>query len=387
MPPKKERDYLIDVAKGHKYRNQSEEYQKSYLQWRTDPKNPFGYTFVHDTRVHTYVDGEGYLEESPVSSERQALNNCYRVMGASLLIMVAVAFVRYIVMLLAFNVPYAGRSYYTDFSIGNSGLPDHVAYTLLVLNLLEYILPIAFLKASTRMPSKIAVPLKRSKNISAVSSVTMMLVILTIGRSYNNLVSYLLSQISIDIPCYDYIRPSSPLAFVICSIGQHVILGILMEIIFRGYFLQMLRQFGDSFAVIVTAIGSSLLLYDITQAGYMFCVSIFVGIVTIRSGSIKNACIMRIIARYLNYILTFITDLVDEYWGRIIDLSVSGLLLFLAVLVYMRINARRRWSFEVSSAGTSMTLSEKFRMLAVSPWAWIWIISALAMSVLLMRIS
>ena len=64
MAIRKDKDYVIDVAKQHKYRNQSEEYHKKYLKWRTDPKNPFGYTFVHDSRIRTYVDGEGFIEET-----------------------------------------------------------------------------------------------------------------------------------------------------------------------------------------------------------------------------------------------------------------------------------------------------------------------------------
>ena len=386
MAVRKEKSYLIDVAKQHKYRNQSEEYHKKYLEWRTDPKNPFGYTFVHDSRIRTYVDGEGFIDETPENNERTALRNCCRVMGAALLIMVSVAFVRYFVMNLVFDVPYGGRSYHSDLSIDDTSLPTFSAYAMLLLNILEYLLPIIFLKAATRMPTKIAVPMRRSRNVSAPASILMMLVIMVIGRICNNIMAQLLYKVNIDIPYYDYIKVSTPAAEFICGIGQHVLIAILIEIIFRGYLLQMFRQFGDAFAVVITSLAGCMMLYDISQIGYMFCVGLFTGTVTLRSGSIKNACLMRVIARYVNYILSFVSGLVGAYWATVIDLSVCGVILLGAVAVYIKINSRKRWSFDVSNAHTSLSKEEKFRMLTVSPWFWIWVVGAMAMSVLLVKI-
>lgn len=386
MAIRKDKDYVIDVAKQHKYRNQSEEYHKKYLKWRTDPQNPFGYTFVHDSRIRTYVDGEGFIEETAETNERTALKNCYRVMGAALLIMIAVAFVRYLVMALVFGISYAGRTYHSELSTDGITLSPNAAYVILILNVLEYLLPIIFLKAATRMPTKIAVPLRRSQKVSTVSSVVMMLVIMAIGRVVNNILAKVLNYVSIDIPYYDYIKVSSPTAELICGLGQHVLIAVLTEIILRGYLLQMMRQFGDEFAVFVTALAGSMMLYDLTQAGYMFCVGIYTGTVTIRSGSIKNACIMRIIARYLNYILTFISSLVGVYRGTVIDLTACGVILMLAIPVYIKLVKRRRWSFDVSSAETSVSRGEKLRMMTTSPIFWGWLMSAVGMSVLLLRI-
>ncbi|MBR6872979.1 MAG: CPBP family intramembrane metalloprotease [Ruminococcus sp.] len=386
MAVRKEKDYLIDIAARHKYRNQTEAYHKKYLEWRTDPKNPFGYKFVHDSRVRTYVDGEGFLEETPLANERTALVNCYRVMGAALLIMAAVAFVKLIVMQLLFAIPNGGRLYRPRDGETVMMISDSAAYTLLTLNILEYILPIFFIKAATRLPRKIAVPLRKSLNISSTNAVMMMLVIMAIGRVVNGVIAELLFKIKLDIPYYDYIRPTGTTATVICGLGQHVIVAIFIEVLFRGYLLQMFRQFGDSLAIIVTSIAGCLTLYDISQAGYLFCVGIFIGTVTIRSGSIKNACIMRSIARFLNYLLSFLPELVGEFWGKVAELSACILIMFTALIVYMRLNSRQRWSFDVSRSGTYLTLSAKLRQLLVSPLIWMWIVTALAMSVLLVRI-
>ena len=385
MAENKDRDYLIDGAKTHRYRNQSELYQKKYHEWRTNPKNPFGYTFVHDSRIRTYVDGEGYLEETPVANEKKALGSCYRLAGVTLLIMVAVSYVRYIVMDILFEIPNGGRMFHSEINGGIRPLADPAAYVLLTLNLFEFLLPLFFLKAATRMPSRIAVPLRRSRNISVPAAVIMMLVITTIGRLFNSAAAFGLEKLRIDIPYFDQIRAEGTVATVVCSIGQHVLLSILLEIIFRGYLLQMFRQFGDSFAVIVTSIMGCLTLYDLSQVGYMFCAGAFAGIITVRSGSIKSACIMRIIARFYNYILTFAVNVAGDYWGTVIEYTVCVAVLLSSAFVYIRLSSRRRWSFEVSSAGTYLTMSEKIRELMSSLWLWIWFFSAVTMSMLLVR--
>ena len=383
--PERKKDYVIDVAARRKYRNQTAEYQKRYHEWRTDPSNPFGYSFIHDSRVRTYVDGEGFYEETADTNERHALVNCYRLAGFTMLIMIAVTFVRYAVMQLAFGIGYAGRAYYSEMNSGARGLTDTQAYSLLALNLLEYLLPILFMKAATRMPSKIGVPLKKSKG-STASAVLMMLVIMSIGRIYNHVCAEVLGKtLKVDIPYFDYIRAESSTATVVCGICQHLVLAILIEILLRGFMLQLFRQFGDSFAVIVTSVAGCFMLYDLSMIGYIFCVGLFTGTITIRSGSIKNACIMRITSRIVTYFLTFSSGLLDKKTATIMELTVYLIIFISSVFVYMRINSRRRWTFGTGNSGSSLSTGEKIRLMLLSPFFWIWAVSGFVMSLLLVK--
>lgn len=379
---KKNRDYLIDVAARHKYHNQSEQYQKKYLEWRSDPKNPHGFNFVHDSRLRTYVDGEGFLEETPVENERTALSNCFRSACIAMLIMCAVTFVKYAVMLLAFDIPNGGRAYRS--SLG-TGMPDAAAYAILAMNLLEYILPLVYLKASTRMPSQIAVPIRRNSRGSVGNAVIMAFVIMAFGRVVSNVVSSLAIRVKLDVPYYDYIDASGTTALVICGLVQHIVISILIEIIFRGYMLQMFRQFSDRFAVIMTSTLSAFLLYDFSQAGYLFFAGVFTGIITIRSGSLRSAILMRTSARVLTYLMTVISSLLNPSSQEILELVFCTSLLFCSVMIYLRLVANQKWSFEVSGAGSSLTTPEKFRILISGITFWVWILSTFIMSVLLVR--
>ncbi len=55
-------EYLIDVAAEKVYVSQDKAYHDAFTKWRNDKHNRFGYRFVHDSREHTYVDGEGYAD-------------------------------------------------------------------------------------------------------------------------------------------------------------------------------------------------------------------------------------------------------------------------------------------------------------------------------------
>ncbi|MBR6044312.1 MAG: CPBP family intramembrane metalloprotease [Ruminococcus sp.] len=386
MAEKQKPDYLVDISAGHRYRNQSREYQRLYYKWRTDPANRYGYSFVYDKRLRTYVDGEGYLTETPVQNERKALRNCCRLTCMTLLIMTVFTVVKIIVMQLVFGISDGARTYYSEFSSGFTGYRDGAVYALMTLNLLEYIMPLIFLKATTRMPTKIAVPLKKSRKGSTVSAVTMMLVIMVIGRIFNSFTAFVLQKLKIDIPYYDYIEAASPLAQVISSLVQHVVIAILIEMIFRGYLLQLFRQFGDTFAVIVTSIAGCLMLFDLTQVPYMFCVGVFSGVVTIRSGSIKDTCIMRVSARSINFLVTLAAGYIGGFTGRFIQLCFCTAVMVGAIFVYIRINNNRRWSFEIGRSDTALGMGEKLRTLFVSPAFWIWVLMAFAVSIWTVRL-
>ena len=79
--------YLIDIAKEKTYQNQFDEYHKQFSEWRSRKDNPYGYSFVHDMREHTYVDGEGYYQKKADVAERAALTKCLSLLGATMMTM------------------------------------------------------------------------------------------------------------------------------------------------------------------------------------------------------------------------------------------------------------------------------------------------------------
>ena len=196
--------YVIDVSKRHKYYNQSRRYQKEYQEWRSAENNPYGYRFVKDIREHAYMDGEGFVDNTGVEEEKAALFNCFRLLGMSLLIMAAVAMVRMLIMDVGYGLEKGGRIYYETLENGNY-LNSEAAYMLVSLNLMEYLLPIFFLSATTHLPTRVAIPMKRVKGSIYFSVVLVMLLMMFAGRMINLLFSKALGAVGISSLYYDYI--------------------------------------------------------------------------------------------------------------------------------------------------------------------------------------
>ena len=127
------------------------------------------------------------------------------------------------------------------------------------------------------------------------------------------------------------------------------------------------------------------MLYDLSQMAYLFCVGIFTGMVTIRSGSIKNACMMRIIARGSNYLITFFSMHLGEFGGRVLQISFCLAIFVGSIIVYIKLNNRRSWSFETEDTGTSLNRGEKIRLMFLNPFFWIWGVSAFVVSLMMVK--
>ena len=378
------KEYVIDVSKRHKYYNQSRRYQKEYQEWRSAKDNPYGYRFIKDSREHAYVDGEGYLDNTGIDEEKTALFNCFRLLGMSLLIMGALALVRMIIMDIAFGLDKGGRIYYETLESG-SFLSSNAAYMLAALNLLEYLLPIFFLSATTRLPTRVAVPMKRVKGSVYFSVVLVMLLMMFAGRTINILFANGLNMISIYSLYYDYIAADDPVTLAVCGFSQHIIIPILIEIFYRGFLLQLFRQFGEMFAIIVTSVASVWMLHDLTQIGYLFIVSIFTGIITVRTGSLKPACLMRVSARVLTFAITLVRSSFSFAYGEIFELLLMIAVFFGCVFYYKRMG-RKSFKLSIGIDDETLSIRAKLRLMLMSAPVWAGFVAMLVITILTIKV-
>lgn len=84
-----------------------------------------------------------------------------------------------------------------------------------------------------------------------------------------------------------------------------VLPGILEEMLFRGYFLRLLRPYGTWFAVIVTAILFALMHGNILQIPFAFLVGLACGWLTVRSGRVWPAMMLHFLNNFMAEILEF----------------------------------------------------------------------------------
>lgn len=377
-------DFVIDVAKEHKYQNQNDEYYNEFLKWRTDASNPYGYKFVHDTREHAYIDGEGYIDMKPAKAEKKALGKCCGLIGVTMLVMLLVDVLGMFVIQYILGVKTGFNTYYSDYSTAEPFSPP-VVYTAMAFRLLKYLIPIAIFGAFTKIPRKVALPSGKLNYRICGCGVIIMLVVMAIGRIADYLFTNMLHTINVDSVYSGYIRTQDNSSLAVYIVAQYLLIPILTEILFRGCFLQFFRQFGDLFAILITSFVNCMCGYDFVQFGYIFCVSLVLGLFTIRTGSLMSAIIMRLAAQFTTFAVNFVILTADYIPGKIVE-TVACLVIFLcSIFIYIGMTGKGEWNFNIEGDASALSMGEKIKSAMTSTPLTLWAMLAVAVTVLSLR--
>lgn len=372
-------DFVIDVAKEHKYQNQTDEYYNKFLKWRTDPKNPFGYKFVQDTRVHAYVDGEGYLKKDPAQAEKKALSKCCAMLAAVMIIMMLCDAARYVVINKMLAVDLVPRTYYSKMYDADN-FSTKLVYVSIAFNIMKFLVPLLAVMLFSRLPVKVAMPSSANKQQITAAGVVIMLMIMVFGRIANYAISQVLEIFGIDSVYYDYMVSDDPKATIAYFVSQILIVPVLMELFFRGYLLQLFRQFGDFFAVLIVSIVNALCVYSLSLFAYVFFASMFVGFFTIRSGSIKTPIIMRITVRASVFALSYLSSSMLENNSYIFECAMCLIIAIGFVLVFINGGYTTRSHLDVSVDDSNMTVTDKLKVVMTSVPMSLWALASIGLA-------
>ena len=374
----KEKSFLIDVAKDRTYQNQSEEYNQNFSKWRADEKNPYGYQFTHDTREHSYVDGEGYQLHKADDAEKAALYKCLWLLGISMIIMTCIDLLNnFLLGVLAPNT-IGNMTYFSDIYTERN-IDLKIAIISGFLTLMRYLIPCIFFKLISKIPKQVAIPQSKFNSKLVGSAVVIMLVIVVLGRIGGFYMSKVLGFFGVD-SVYAFVSFGSDSSVRFFNIIYYCLLiPIASEIFYRGFVLQTFRQFGDLFAIILTCLISGFAYYDIPNFGYGILTSVALSLFTIRTGSIATAIIMRVSAHTFNYFLDMLA-ISDISYGRVIEIAICTLIVGFSIIVYSRLTSNGNWSFNIEPSDTSqIPIGKKMKMVISSNAIAIWIVVAIVM--------
>lgn len=377
-------NYLIDIAKDKTYQNQFDEYHKEFSEWRSRKDNPYGYSFVHDMREHTYVDGEGYFQKTAEAAERTALTKCLGLLGATMLVMLFIDAIISLLMYHFFNDPMAYAVHYSELETKKTYFTPLVVAAYGAGNLIKYILGFWVFVHFSKIPMKIAVPAPKGSKLSK-SGIYLILVIMVIGKIGNYLIQQIFSWINMDCVYSVAIHNQGDiLSDAVYVLFNCVLVSIASEMLFRGAILQTFRQFGDTFAMLVSTITFSLTYYDISTMGYAALCSAVLALFTLRSGSLKTTMIMRIVASFLGYALTCV--ILNNYSnGRLIVCCIYAFIVIVAAFVFARLMCNGKLVFNVQDDPSALSNGSKMRLFFTNTPVTIWLSGVLVMLFLLMR--
>lgn len=377
----KNNDYILDVAKSSSYQNQTEKYYDDFGKWRSKKNNPFGYAYVKDVRERTYVDGKGFVSDGPDKAERKALSNCFKLLAGlmiitQLFVIAEYFFIAKIKGLTAFSTNFFG------YALMSSDVSFDVVFVLGMMSILKLAVPIVVFFAVTKMPFSVALPKAKKRDFElSASGVAFMLMATIFGRIANTALSYLAALVGIKMYDFSFINTTDIKSMVFYVICEYIIASVLMEIFFRGIILQIFRQYGDFFALIVSCIANMLFYGDFSTAGYLALTSAVIGLFTIRCGSVYTAIAMRISARLVTMVVSIGIAFVDKDIALLVEAIVSVVIISFALVTYSRMISSKLCDFNITDSYTHLSFKSKFVVMFSTKEMILWLVMVLVLMI------
>ena len=341
------KDYMIDVAQDTTYQNQSDDYKKSFAKWRSNPQNSFGFQFIHDTREHSYIDGEGFVPHKAEVAERISMLKCCSLLGICLVVMLAIDFLNYFIVN-KYAPDTTGTFVYFSQTDGGYGRYDvGMTFILGLLFAAKFVVPGLIFKIVTKIPNK---------------------VVFANSKGYE--------KMRLDGIYSIFVFSEDPVVALVSFAFFAIIVPIMQEIVFRGIFLQTFRQFGDTFAIMITAVVNGLCYYDITYLPFVVCCTAVLGLFTIRTGSVFTAISMSICAHITNFVLSYIV-LYDLPYAKIAEVIICTVIVGVSLVMYSKLTSFGDWTFNIENDNSFMTMSKRVKSFIATNSIAVWIAAIL----------
>jgi len=127
----------------------------------------------------------------------------------------------------------------------------------------------------------------------------------------------------------DFVQ-STPTGLILGVFVLTVLPALLEEMLFRGYVLRMLMQFGEGKAIVISSILFGFMHGNVVQIPFAFLLGLAMGFLTVRTRSIWPAVALHFFTNFLSVILQYFTmDLSDP---RIASLIILGVYLVVGLI-------------------------------------------------------
>lgn len=367
-PESNETSHRIDVAADFVYDSENKSYNQISRLWRKNTKTPYMYRYTGDAREFIYVSGSAEDKPSASLVERQALSQCSEVVGISLLAHLLTTLVGTTVVIWFLNI--CGLDIRLDFlTLRMSGDPWLVTMVRCLLSVVRYALPAALLVRFCRIPRGIVFPTQPGGLPEVIFAAGCAMCIAAI---------YALTAVESGVETAQRIfAEQGSGAIAAYGIFDMTFGTLLAEMYLRGTVLPLLRQFGDGFAVLITAMAAFLFPNELPDRIAELMLGLACGYVMLRGGSIWKCVILRGIYSILSY-----ARLILVYSNRVLPLWQYALLLLSIGMLSVAFAARmRRGKMLLNNRHTQVPDTEKVVLITqnVATFSWIAVSALIAL--------
>ena len=309
------------------WRFQDKSYNDMFKRWRKQSKNTLGFYYENNPNELAYRDGYGFVKAYPETAETNSVRRVYNIIGISLILLSVVD------ILFKYVLPYLlsklGVDIYYDYFGGTIYGNEWIIVLLnFIMAVLKRLFPLIYCYSIVNMPVNVMFPMKVTNKPLFNTAVPVAFMVSGVAAAASGVYDVILGVLHINIVETMYFpKETGPL--ILLLVVEIIVVPFMSEICARGVMLQLVRQFGDGFAIVSMAIVSSLISYNLFMFCYTFIVTTVIGYYTVRTDSVKTAIIMRICSVGFAYLLAA----AERYLPQEIEGVVFMALMFAAVMI------------------------------------------------------
>lgn len=335
---------IIDVVEEFDYSTQNESYNRKFRKWRKNKNNPYAFNFSTNKKERIFIDGKGFVSNSPAESEHETISRIFFIIGIAMLLWVTIDNI--IGKMIIYFLDITGVNVHTTFfSTSCYGGSIEIVTALIVISLIKICMPAFYIHKKLKMPHKVEFMSTMNHPSELISAIGLSLAVCTVtnipdaySSSAREIYSYFKS-IDTDISVWGQTE------YVIYTIFDVVIVSVASEVLFRGAIFSALRQFGDAFAIIITAVMASLLTQDFQEMPTVFLISVIASIGMLKSGSIFTAFAVSTVYKMYQLSIVIIEMNTSENMFLIRNLIMTGIFIvgsFTAIFIYIFRNRKNK---------------------------------------------
>lgn len=360
------------------WRYQDKSYNESYKQWRKRNKDSAGFYFAENPNQLTYQDGVGFIKDAPEAHEAKALRRTLFVLGSVLLFRVffdvfSVYMLPGILGAMGLEISY---DIFTNELYGSENLLITIKF---ITEALSVIIPTVMLMIYFKLPFKVMLPMKISSMPMFKACVPATLLIGGVCCCMSEIFQRLFQL----TPAEERIKlPETGFGWAYVIITHIIIIPVISELCSGGIILQLIRQFGDGVALVLTSFITAAFSYDISQFLFYFAAAITIRYFTVRTGSVLSGAVMRLTLSVYTFGLLLLKFNTGGNRGRTFITLYLFVTLIIGLIFTIIFLYRHSDCFGVTMKSRYMSFGRKIMWIITSIPVILWITAALIITML-----
>ncbi len=321
---KKNNEYLIDVVEDFEAPNQTKGFREAFRQWRRQ-ENPYAFHVTQNPKETSFSESKVMTGTSPAKTEQGVLYRLSYLIGCLLILYLMI---ENILDKIIVSIMHAMGMHIQLLFWGSDLYGDerNVFLVIVLINTLKYLLPVLLLHYFLRMPLRVSMPTPITNPQELLFGIVMTMM-LSVGCGLFSVTN------SDELDKYKLICNAVGVddkRMLLYTLFTVLIMPILIELLLHGAMFQVLRQFGDTFAIAAVTFLAAIIMHSVQDVLRIAIMTLAFSYFVIRTGSFWTAVILHIVHEIymfvLFYIETFESVFTPLWWVMMLMPCIVGIL-------------------------------------------------------------